>query len=214
VSVAGVEVHNVTKRFARRKVFENVNFGIESGTVFGVTGKNGSGKSTLLKIVAGLMSSNSGKITFTDSDAVIDPEKVYRHIGYAAPYITLFEEFSAMENMQLFARIRAMDFDTKASKELLEKLGLPSDRNEPISTFSSGMMQRMRLAFASSHHPQFLFLDEPSSNLDEDGFKVVRSIVEDARKDSCVIIATNDFDDLQLCDEVFSVDGSKPSERS
>ena len=211
--MAEVSVQNITKRFFRRTVLENISFAVSPNSVQGITGRNGSGKSTLMKILAGLMSPNSGTVEFTASGGVIKPEQLYRHIGYAAPYITLFEEFSALENLHIFAKVRGMEFQKTTANSLLESLGLPTDRKDPIRDFSSGMMQRMRLAFATYHKPEFLFLDEPSSNLDEEGFAVVRSIVEEFRKSQCVFIATNDFDDLQMCDNVFSVDGTTPVHR-
>ena len=77
--------------------------------VFAITGPNGSGKSTLVKIIAGLISPTKGKITHKNSDKEIIPEKLHDHIGFVAPYLVLYEEFSAWENLEIFAKIRGIE---------------------------------------------------------------------------------------------------------
>jgi heme exporter protein A len=186
-------------------IFKDVSFEVSHGEVFGITGKNGTGKSTLMKIVAGVLSSSRGTVTFERDAQAIPHDHAYRHIGYAAPYLELFDEFSAEENIRLFARIRGKSFSFETARALLAGVGLPVDRKDPIRAFSSGMRQRMKMIFAIAHKPAVLLLDEPISNLDAEGIAMVYSLVEAQKRHGSVVIATNDASDIALCDRIYSL---------
>lgn len=203
--MTSLTVQNIRKQFNRRIIFDNVSFEVIRGEVFGITGRNGSGKSTLLKIIAGVLAPTKGTVTLMRDDNRIPSEVTYRSVGYHAPYLQLFEEFSAVENIQFFARIRDIKLDRADIESLLRKVGLPTDRKDAIRGYSSGMKQRMKLIFAILHSPEFLFLDEPTTNLDADGISIVYSIVEEHRNRGCVVIATNDQSDIEQCDRSFNL---------
>ncbi len=203
-----VTAEHISKKFNRRAVFKDVSFTVEPGEVFGITGRNGSGKSTLLRIAGGLLTPSGGGMRYALDGKEIAHERLHRHIGYVAPYLTLYEEFSAEENIALYARIRGLRFARADAQALLERVGLPLDRRDPIRAFSSGMKQRMRLVFAILHEPPLLLLDEPISNLDAQGMAVVYELVQEFRARGTVIIATNDAEDIAHCDRSISVEAA------
>jgi heme exporter protein A len=203
-----VVAEHISKKFNRRPVFKDISFTVEPGEVFGITGRNGSGKSTLLRIVGGLLSPSSGSMHFVNGREDVSPEDLHRHIGYVAPYLTLYEEFSAEENIALYARIRGLDYSKSEAHGLLERVGLPVDRKDPIRGFSSGMKQRMRIVFAILHQPPLLLLDEPITNLDAQGMAMVYAVVAEFRVRGTVIIATNDAEDIARCDRSISVEAA------
>lgn len=203
-----VHAETISKKFNRRAVFRDVSFTVEPGEVFGITGRNGSGKSTLLRIVGGLLTPSGGEIQYRLGTVAVTPETLHRSIGYVAPYLTLYEEFSAEENIVLYARIRGIRHTHAETQALLERVGLPVDRRDPIRAFSSGMKQRMRLVFAILHRPPLLLLDEPISNLDSEGKRIVYGIVDEFRRHGAVIIATNDAEDIAQCDRTISVEAA------
>jgi heme exporter protein A len=200
-----VEASDILKKFNRRPVFAPVSFDLAPGEVFGITGRNGSGKSTLLRIVGGLLAPSNGNITYRIDGRELDREKLHHVIGYAAPYLTLFEEFSAAENIELFASIRGLPLARGEARDLLTRVGLPTDRRDPIRAFSSGMKQRLKLIFAVMHRPPLLLLDEPISNLDSDGVAAVYELVRAHRALGSVIIATNDASDIAQCDRTLAL---------
>jgi heme ABC exporter ATP-binding subunit CcmA len=202
-----IEVRDVAKHFNRRPIFDGISFDVGDGEVFGITGRNGAGKSTLLRIVAGVLAPSRGSVRWHHNGADIAHEQLYRHIGYVAPYLTLYEEFSAAENLELYARIRGTALDARTIAAMLDRVGLPTDRRDPIRAFSSGMKQRMKLLFALVHQPPVLLFDEPISNLDADGMRTVYEIVDEQRARGCVIIATNDAEDIARCDRTCDVHG-------
>lgn len=202
-----ISATGIGKKFNRRSIFREVDFTVDTGEVFGIIGRNGSGKSTLLRIIGGLLSPSAGSISYQLNGDAIDVDHLHRVMGYAAPYLTLYEEFSAAENIALYARIRGMEKSTGEIDALLERVGLPTDRKDPIRAYSSGMKQRMKLIFSILHGPPLLLLDEPISNLDRDGMAVVYDIVSEQKKRGTVIIATNDDEDIAQCDRTLRVEG-------
>lgn len=205
MSSYSVEATELNKTFGRRLIFNGINFRYDENGVFGISGPNGSGKSTLVKIIAGLISSTKGKIIHKNSDKEIIPEKLHNHIGFVSPYLVLYEEFSAWENLEIFSSIRDITFDKEFAKELLNGFLLYNRRNDLVKTYSSGMKQRMKFIFALIHHPELLIFDEPTSNLDDEGKNSVYEIIRDKSKESIVLIASNDKADLDLCSEILDL---------
>jgi len=209
MSSYSIQSQNLFKLFGRRLIFKDVNFNwIEKG-IYGISGPNGSGKSTLVKIVAGLIAPSSGKIIHKNSGGEIIPEKLHNHIGFVSPYLVLYEEFSAWENLKIFAKIRGVDFNEEKVNYYLTQFLLENRKNDLVKTYSSGMKQRLKFIFALMHSPEVLIFDEPTSNLDEEGKKVVYKIVHEEGKQRIVIIASNEVKDLELCSEVLLLENFK-----
>lgn len=204
-----IQTLSLTKSFGRRLIFKEINFVWERNGIFGISGPNGSGKSTLVKIIAGLLSPTKGKIIHKNSEKEIIPEKLHDHIGFVSPYLVLYEEFSAWENLEIFAKIRGIELDKERVKKHLEEFLIYNRRNDLVKTYSSGMKQRLKFVFALMHLPEVLIFDEPTSNLDEEGKKVVYDIIQDEGKIRIVIIASNEKSDLEFCEEILYLEKYK-----
>jgi ABC-type multidrug transport system ATPase subunit len=163
------------KRFGRRWVVRGVSLEVGAGDRVAVVGPNGSGKSTLVKILAGLVAPSVGTVR--------RPTKV----GYMALDLALYPSLSAREHLEWAGESRGCD--SRAS-ELIELVGLQEPGERPVGAYSSGMKARLKLAIAIQHHPEVLFLDEPTAPLDEVGRELVRRVVKDFS--GAVVIATND----------------------
>jgi len=200
---------SLSKSFGRRLIFSNINFQWQEKGIFGISGPNGSGKSTLVKIIAGLISPSKGKLIHKNSGGEIIPEKLHNHIGFVSPYLVLYEEFSAWENLKIFAEIRGVSFDEARVLFYLNEFLLENRKDDLVKTYSSGMKQRLKFIFALMHSPEVLIFDEPTSNLDDDGKKVVYKIINDEGKHRIVIIASNETKDLELCSELLLLEKFK-----
>jgi len=200
---------NLSKLFGRRLIFRDINFSLEEKGIFGISGPNGSGKSTLVKIIAGLSAPSSGRIIHKNSGGDIIPEKLHNHIGFVSPYLVLYEEFSAWENLKIFAKIRNISLNEERVEGYLKKFLLETRKNDLVKTYSSGMKQRLKFVFALMHLPEVLIFDEPTSNLDQEGKKVVYDIISEEGKTRIVIIASNEAKDLESCDEVLFLEKYK-----
>ncbi len=200
---------NLTKTFGRRLIFKDINHEFSNGNIYGFSGSNGSGKSTLIKIAAGVISPTAGKVVHKADDKIIIEEKLHNHIGFVSPYLVLYDEFTAEENLYHFAKIRGIKFDKERAKYLLDEFNLFNRKDDYVKGYSSGMKQRMKFIFALQHSPQILFLDEPTSNLDTVGKNKVYEIIENEGKKNLVIVASNEESDLSLCKEVLEVESYK-----
>jgi heme exporter protein A len=204
-----IQSQKLSKLFGRRLIFKNINFSWSDTGIFGISGPNGSGKSTLVKIVAGLIAPSQGKIIHKNSDGEIIPEKLHNHIGFVSPYLVLYEEFSAWENLKIFAKIRGITLNEEMVIKYLAKFLLENRKDDLVKTYSSGMKQRLKFIFALMHSPEVLIFDEPTSNLDEEGKKSVYEIAREEAKAKIVVIASNEVKDLELCDEILLLEKFK-----
>lgn len=188
-------------------IFENINLEIASGDCIAITGHNGSGKSTLLKIISSILKQTNGTVEYFFDENIVTKDEFKATIGFVAPYLNLYEEFHPVEHLKLFSKIKDIEFETEYYKELLNRFKLFKARRKPIREFSSGMKQRMKFILALQHRPDVLFLDEPTSNLDEEGIATVNEVVKEFIKDNkIVIMATNEEREKALCNKFHSLE--------
>jgi len=201
-AVAGliVEASEIVKNFNRRAVLRNISFRLSMGEALAVTGKNGSGKSTLVKIVCGVLSPTKGSVSYHVEGKPWSPEELRRTLGLVSPYLQLYEEFSAEENLELISTIRNNVHPSRErSEELLRTFSLWERRRDPVRTYSSGMKQRLKYVVALMHDPMLLVLDEPTANLDEEGVEAVKSVLAGQLQRGLLIVATNDEREAGWC---------------
>lgn len=200
---------NITKLYNRRVIVENVSFSLKEGDAFAITGKNGSGKSTMIKMLCGVLSPTKGKFEFSIEGIPVKYPDYYPHIGLVSPYLNLYEEFTAEENMSFIAKVRNVTTATKERSEyLLQEFGIYEHRKKEVRFYSSGMKQRLKYCAALIHQPLLLVLDEPSSNLDSHGIAIVRKFMKEQKEHGVLIFATNDADDLQFADRTCSIESN------
>jgi heme exporter protein A len=199
-----LRLDNIRKDFSRRTIFENISFSLTNGGSIAVTGVNGSGKSTLVKIAAGILTPTRGSVTIEVDGAEQKREAYHNRIGFVAPYLQLYDEFTAHENLRLFSRIRGIACDVDRIASLLNRVVLYDRRNDQVGTFSSGMKQRLKYAFALLHEPEILIFDEPRANLDRYGIAIVETIIGEHR--GALLLATNDDEDLAHVKSVLNLD--------
>lgn len=177
------------------------------GTTTAIVGSNGSGKSTLVRILAGLMMPTKGTIELTVDGKAIEQEFRPMQCGMVAPYLNVYEGFSPRENLQFLASVRGLGRRSPRIDEVLQQVEIDHRAEDPVSTFSSGMLQRVRLACALLSDPPVLLLDEPTATLDLAGVSVVRSIIDEAvRRDKLVIVATNEPEEAAACERRIDVE--------
>jgi ABC-type multidrug transport system ATPase subunit len=197
-----VEASGLNKSFGRRLIFKDLLFNFNKAGIYGISGPNGSDKSTLVKIIAGILGASKGKILHKLNDKEIAEEHLHDHIGFVSPYLVLYEEFSTYENLKLFAEIRGVKFNQERVDYLLNKFLLFKRKDDLLKTYSSGMKQRVKFIFALMHSPQLIILDEPTSNLDDEGKNSVYELVSEEGQKNIVLIASNEKHDLELCNEI------------
>jgi len=202
-------LNNLVKYFGRRLVFNGINASFESGGIYGISGPNGSGKSTLVKIIANLISPTRGKVEHKSINKIVESERLHDYIGFVSPYLFLYDEFTAEENLINISNIRGIKFNKERSDFLFTQFNLFDRRNDLLRGYSSGMKQRLKFIFAFLHEPQLIILDEPTSNLDNAGKNIVYEMIENEGKKNLVILASNEDSDLQHCKIVLNLEEFK-----
>ncbi len=198
----GLEVKNVSKWFGVRKVFENINLDLKSGQSIAIAGPNGSGKTTLLRIIIGLTVPTRGEVIFSKDRKRLDFNDYRPSLSLVGPYLSLYGSLTARENLKFISKVNGTLSSDMNIDKLLDKVGLDGRGDDYVSEFSSGMQQRLKYAAALIKNPSILMLDEPTSNLDDEGKKGVFDIVNQYRPDSIIIIATNEKEEYSLADSI------------
>lgn len=204
-----IRLEQVGHRFGTRRVLREIDFEVGAGQVCTITGRNGSGKSTLLRIVAGLLAASEGSLSVVVQGQARSVRDSRHFIGYVSPDLTLYKELTAAENLQFFARLRGMTLTREDLIERLTQVGLRGRGRDLVGTYSSGMRQRLKYAFALLGDPPILLLDEPTANLDVSGIAIVETLVAAHRNrvgGGLTILATNEPRELEWGDMTVRVD--------
>lgn len=194
-----LEVRGLKKSFNRRTVFSDLNFGLAATESLAITGRNGSGKSTLVKILAGVLSPTSGSVHLSVGRTEVEALYRYEHIGFVAPYLQLYDEFTAWEHLEMMRKIRGRRQSDDVLAALLRRVNLYERKDHHVRVYSSGMKQRLKYACALLHQPLILILDEPASNLDEEGTAMVCDVMREQVQGGILIVATNEREDAEQC---------------
>jgi heme exporter protein A len=207
--VVSLTLQNVTKRYNRTPIFSPVSFQVSSGITLAITGSNGSGKSTLLKIIANVTEPTKGTCIWKSGEKKLDQRDLQKTLGFVSPYLELYNELTAIELVQFVCELKGITIQPKEAIAELTSFGLEkaiAESDRTIKQYSSGMQQRVKLATAFIGDPKVLLLDEPSSNLDEEGIQILFKRIEISQKNgSLVIIATNDVREKQLASREVSL---------
>ena len=192
-------ISDIGKSFNRRKLFKGISADLCTGRSLAVTGPNGSGKSTFLEIAAGLRRPDKGSIELLINGSPVKREDYLKHAGFCSPRVFPYDNLTGYENI-LFS-MKQKD-RTVAADSLFERFVLTAHKDKPVRHYSTGMRQRLKFIIALINDAPVLFLDEPGSNLDETGRDAMYSMIRELRKDRLILIATNEPEERNLCDEV------------
>jgi ABC-2 type transport system ATP-binding protein len=204
-----IQVTAASKRFNTEWIFSNLNFSFTTGQHYALIGNNGSGKSTLLQIIAGYIGLTKGGIQWiSTSNETIDSTNIFQYISIATPYLELVEEFTALEQIIFHQQFKPLQNGLEPI-ELLEKIGLRNAAKKQIRNFSSGMKQRLKLALAIFDQAPILLLDEPCSNLDQEGIQTYHQLMQAHAMHKLIIVASNDPQEYQFCSQQLSLSDFK-----
>lgn len=184
-----IEAKDLSKRFNREWIFKNLNFQFTE-TRYAIVGPNGSGKSTLLQILWGQMLPSKGELSYSINNTIITADEVFKHVAIATPYLELIDEFTLTEMVDFHFHFKKPRHQ-KNTLELLELFELSHAHDKTIANFSSGMRQRLKLGLAFYSQTEFLFLDEPTTNLDKKAIAWYQQHLAGISAETMVIIASN-----------------------
>lgn len=204
-----IEIINYTKVIRKATVLKNINLRLESGRVYGLSGKNGSGKTMLMRAICGLIRPTEGKVVI-DCEVLGETLSFPPSVGVLIENPDFLEGRTALSNLKLLASIKniASESDIKAS---LSAVGLDPFDKRKYRKFSLGMKQKLGIAAAIMENPKILILDEPLNALDADGVERVRKILRHFKEQgSTVILACHDREELEhLSDEIIKIESGE-----
>ncbi|MCZ3387299.1 MAG: ABC transporter ATP-binding protein [Actinomycetia bacterium] len=172
-----VEMQGVSHRYGSAPVLREIDLTIEHGEIFRFLGHNGAGKTTAINILTTLLVPSAGNARVCGHDVIADRSKVTERIGYLPSDVRLYDHMTASENLEFFAKLSGVSDPRRAAAETLDYLDSSELGPRRMSTFSTGMRQRIGIAQAIVHQPSVLFLDEPTSGLDPSGVRQLRETI-------------------------------------
>lgn len=180
----GISFEKIEKRFGALAALRNVTLDLAPGEFVALLGHNGAGKTTLLRIAALLMAPSSGQVRFPGIGAA-SPKASIGMVGHST---LLYDEFTAEENLSLFAKLYGLDAVSDRVTQALAACGLASRAGSIVRNFSRGMRQRLAIARALLHGPRLLLLDEPAAGLDHQGAAWFAETLARLRRSGATII--------------------------
>lgn len=200
-----LECKNVTKKFDKRVVLDNINLNIEEGKIYGLLGKNGAGKSTLIKLINDLLTLDKGEILFKGKSIGVSSKS---HISYL-PERTYLDKDMKVEGVIKYFSEFYEDFNAKKAYKLLKDLDL--DKDKKISKMSKGMQEKLQLLLVMSRDADLYILDEPLGGVDPATRDyILDTILSNFKEGSSVIISTHLISDIErILDNVIFIDKGK-----
>ena len=202
-----LEARGLGHRYARGRGLDPLDFTLRGAGLVAITGPNGSGKSTLLRILAGLLRPSHGVSRVRIAGAEFRPADRRKVTGWASPDLHFYTELTVRENLEFAAEARGFRDAAGEVESAASAVGLASLFDDRVAALSSGMRQRLRLAFALLGDPPVLLLDEPGSHLDDRGRAHLRDVLERKRAATRVVLATNDPKETELAEQRIALTG-------
>lgn len=201
-----IQVEGLTKYYDGLLALDQVTFSVDEGSVFGLLGPNGAGKTTTIRVLTGLTRPSGGRASVLGFDMAREAVKAKQRIGVVPDISNVYEELSALQNLVFSAQLYGVQRSERRTRarELLESFGLWERADSRVIHLSHGMRRRLTVACALVHRPQVLFLDEPTTGLDVQSARQLRSMVGDLRDTGVTVFLTTHYIEEadQLCDRV------------
>ncbi len=204
-----IKIINICKSYYKQKIVDDLSLNIDKGTVFGFLGPNGAGKTTTIKMLVGLSKPNTGKILINDKDPSLPSTRSL--IGFMPENPYFYDHLKGIELVQYCDRLSGNSENHKKYQKILYKVGLKESGYAKIGTYSKGMKQRLGLACAIVHNPQYIFLDEPLDGLDPIGRIEVKEIINELKNSQKTIFFNSHIlsDVEEICDQIGIINHGK-----
>ncbi len=188
-----IHIEHLNKTIGKQKVLDDITLRIEDGEIVGLLGPNGAGKSTLMKILVGLW----------NPDNMESLKQTTQSNGYLPEQNPLYNEMYVQEYLLLMAKLNGIQSPKLVVQKLIHQVGLEQEVTKKIGELSKGYKQRVGIAQALMANPELLVLDEPTTGLDPNQLKEIRSLIREIGKERTVILSTHIMQEVrEMCDRV------------
>ncbi len=204
-----LEAAALTRRYGDFVAVDNVSFNIEPGEVVGLLGHNGAGKTTIMKMLTAYLEPSSGEVRIDGRPIADDPDRAQQRIGYLPENLPLYPELTVADYLTYVANLRGLDAGAAVPKAV-RSTELEAKLTDPISTLSRGYKQRVGVAQAILHAPDFLILDEPTNGLDPSQTQHMRTLIKSLAQHATVILSTHIMQEVNaVCDRALILRGGR-----
>lgn len=207
-----VSVKNLSHRYSVQWAVKDISFEINEKGVTGLLGSNGAGKSTTMNIICGVLNQTQGDVFINGVNLREDPVEAKKNIGFLPQQPPLYTDLTVGEYLRHAAFLRLVEPDKvdEAVDLALEKCSITHFRDRLIKNLSGGYQQRVGIAQAIVHNPQFVVLDEPTNGLDPNQIVDIRNLIRDIAKHHAVLLSTHILSEVQaICDNIYMIESGK-----
>lgn len=205
-----LELRNLTKRYGTRLAVDQLSLTLQKGECFGLLGPNGAGKTTTISMLVGAIAPDSGEILLDGKPLRGESDPMKRRLGYVPQELALFEELTALQNLELFGALYRLEKSQLAERAdyCLNLAGLRERATHRVKTFSGGMKRRLNLAIGLIHEPELLVLDEPTVGVDPQSRNAIFEALETlAQTGMALLYTTHYMEEVErLCDRIAIMD--------
>lgn len=194
-----LKVENLSHRYSVQWAIRDINFEITQNGVYGLLGSNGAGKSTTMNIICGVLKQTEGNVFIKGIDMRDNPVEAKRHIGFLPQKPPLHTDLTVEEYLTYCARLRQVSRveEGKVVDEVLARCGISHFRKRLIHNLSGGYQQRVGIAQAIIHRPDFVVLDEPTNGLDPNQILEIRHLIKAIAEECTVVLSTHILSEVQ-----------------
>ncbi len=207
-----VTVKNLKKVYGDFTAVDGISFDIQEGEIFGFLGPNGAGKTSTINMLIGLSRPTGGMISINGIDGIKDIKKAQSIMGIVPDESNLYDEMDGFHNLCFCASLYGMGKKEREKRayELLEQFSLKDAGNRPFKAYSKGMRRKLTIAAGIIHNPKILFLDEPTTGIDVESARQIRSLILDMKERGTTVFLTTHYieEAERICDRIaFIVNG-------
>lgn len=202
-----IKISNISKHYGGLEAVRRVSFEIREGEVIGFLGPNGAGKSTTMKILAGTLFPDTGQVEVFGKDIARFPAECKKRIGYLPEDNPLYGNLYVREYLEYAAGFYMPKRDIReAAERMIETCGLQREYHKKIEHLSKGNRQRVGLAQALIHQPDFLILDEPTAGLDPNQQVEIHQLIASYASGKHILLSTHSFQEAQTaCNRILII---------
>jgi len=202
-----IQIRNLSKSYGSFRAVEGLNLDVHQGEIFGLLGPNGAGKTTTILMMLGLTEPSGGSVQVCGYQSASNPIPVKRKVGYMPDSLGFYDHMTALENLMYIARLNGFEETAgkKRALEMMEIVGLSTEKDKKTGAYSRGMKQRLGLAEVLIKKPEVIILDEPTLGIDPSGVKDFLSLIKSLSRDQgiTVMLSSHHLHHVQqICDRV------------
>lgn len=203
-----LETIELTKQYGMQFAVSDLNIHVKKGEVYGLLGRNGAGKTTTMRMAMGLMHPTKGEVMLFGEKMTVPTKQIFNRIGALIETPAFYENLTARDNLRIIADLRGTQSKDSIDKALI-LVNLENEKSKKVKQFSLGMKQRLGIAMALMHEPEFIILDEPTNGLDPVGIQQIRALIKklSVEKGTTVLISSHILSEIeQMADTIGIID--------